>query len=113
MRVTKHARRRSKQRNGFTKGTVEKMSSRAWADGLPRDVIVGELREVLDRFHGKFVRYYINTVYIFNSTGTLITMMGIDPKYEKNLRKYLTERFHLSRWDMNVKNCLQITSFGL
>ena len=60
MRVTKHARRRSKQRNGFTKGTVEKMSSRAWADGLPRDVIVGELREVLDRFHGKFVRYYVN-----------------------------------------------------
>ena len=39
MSVTKHARRRSKQRNGFTKGTVEKMSSRAWANGLPRDVI--------------------------------------------------------------------------
>lgn len=92
MSVTKHARRRSKQRNGFTKGTVEKMSSRAWANGLPRDVIGGELREVLDRFRGKFVRYYINTVYIFNSNGTLITMMDIDPKYEKNLLDYVDYR---------------------
>lgn len=92
MSVTKHARRRSKQRNGFTKGTVEKMSSRAWANGLPRDVIDGELREVLDRFHGKFVRYYVNTVYIFNSNGTLITMMDIDPKYEKNLLDYVDYR---------------------
>lgn len=89
MSVTKHARRRGKQRNGFTKGTVEKMSSRAWVDGLSRDLITGELREVLDRFHGKFVRYYINTVYIFNSNGTLITMMNIDPKYEKNLLDYV------------------------
>lgn len=89
MGVTNHAKRRGKQRNGFAKGTVEKMSSRAWVDGLPRELITGELREVLDRFHGKFVRYYVNTVYIFSSNGTLITMMNIDPKYEKNLLDYV------------------------
>ena len=75
MSVTKHARRRGKQRSGFTKGTVEKMSSRAWVDGLSRDLITGELREVLDRFHGKFVRYYINTLYVFNSNSDIIILI--------------------------------------
>ena len=87
--VSKHSMRRGKQRLGASKTTTKKLAARAFGDGISLSWVHGDLLEVMKRFHGCNIRYYANAIYLFGSNGKLITVMNIDPEYEKNLLDYV------------------------
>lgn len=86
-RTTKHSHKRGKQRAGLSKHETDKMAQRALSDGISYDETFGELHDVMSRFHGN-IKFYANSIFVFENN-YLITMMNIDPKFEKNLLDYV------------------------
>ncbi len=88
--TTNHSMRRGNQRLGLTKNETKKMADRALTDGISSELIFGKLKEeVMDTCKGN-VRYYANAVYIFNRNNHLITVIKVDPIYEKHLLDYVS-----------------------
>ena len=101
--VTKHAKRRLKQRSGVSKGEVNKVVNRALAEGIKHSEAKGQLRSWMDEEYLKYqtannCRYYAHKLYIFRGT-TLITILdaadGLDEKLREctdNDKIYITYR---------------------
>lgn len=89
--ITNHSIRRARQRTGITSNQLVKISNRAKVDGLSRDNTKGELYSLLSRFQRKnsVAKFYANVIYVFIGD-SLITVMNVDPSYEKNLLDYVT-----------------------
>jgi len=87
--TTKHSATRGKERLGLSKTETKKMANRAFTDGIDFNWTHGELYDMLSS-HVGVIRYYANGIYIFRANGRLITVLNIDPKYEKNLLDYVS-----------------------
>lgn len=87
--VSHHSMRRGKQRAGLSKTETKKMASRAFADGIDFNWTTGKLYEELSGHYGN-IRYYANQIYIFGKRGILVTVLNIDPQYERDLIDYVT-----------------------
>ena len=93
MRVTNHAKKRSKERSGVTKGQIDNMAKRAFHEGITHKQARNELSRWMDAEFLKYktaneCRFYANHLYIFHNQ-TLITILDADPKYEKDLENYV------------------------
>lgn len=89
--VTKHAKRRLKQRAGVNKGEVNKAASRALAEGIKHSEAKGQLRSWMDEQYLKFqtannCRYYAHKLYLFHGT-TLITILDAIEGFDEKLRE--------------------------
>ena len=93
LKVTKHAKRRSRQRSGITKGQIDKIAARAFTEGITHKQARGDLSKWMDAEFLKYrtaneCRLYANHLYIFHNE-TLITVLDADLKYEKDLEQYV------------------------
>lgn len=87
---TYHGMSRGKSRLGLSKTETKKMSDRALTDGISPELISGKLKEeVMNSCFGN-IRYYANAVYVFNRYNHLITVIKVDPIYEKHLLDYVS-----------------------
>ena len=86
--VTSHAARRGKQRIGAGKNQTKILANRAYHNGIDFGWTHGALRDFMSPYVG-IKRLYANAVYIFRKNETLVTILNIDPSYEKNLLEYV------------------------
>lgn len=90
--ITKHAKKRLKQRQGVNKGDLNKIVRRALAEGIKHCEAKGRLRSWMDSEYLKYqtannCRYYAHKLYIFSGT-KLITILDADDEMDDNLREY-------------------------
>ena len=98
MKVTKHAEKRTRNRCGLPKKTVEKNAAIALEKGLTHSECTGSLRKYFDYLFlsrengaGK-IRIYTNYVYIFTNENLLITVIPLPQKYQKSVKDALNKR---------------------
>lgn len=87
--TSNHSMRRGKQRAGLSRNETKKMAIRAMNDGIDPAWTHGALYDELSTHYGT-IRYYANNVYVFGGNGKLVTIMNIDPQYEKDLIQYVS-----------------------
>ena len=93
MHVTKHAKKRMRQRVGADKGNFDKIANRALIHGIPREETDGHLRRRMDAEYHKHqtadnCRFYANKIYVFCKYN-LITVLDAPLEYEQNLQSYV------------------------
>ena len=105
--VSNHSARRGKQRAGLSKTETKMMAARAFANGIDSNWTHGELYNQLSCHYGN-IKLYANHIYVFGAGGTLITVMNIDPIYEKELYKYVNYPtfvwYKTNRWKHKQNN---------
>ena len=89
--VTKHAKRRLKERMGVNKGTVDEAARRALKEGIHHNQARGDLQKWIDAEFLKYhtannCRYFANKLYIFHND-CLITVLDDKNHIDENLRQ--------------------------
>lgn len=93
--VTRHAKRRLKQRTGVNGSQVNKIVSRALNEGIRHSQAKGRLKEWMDAEYLKYqtannCRYYAHKLYIFHNH-ILITVLDADDWFDNSLRDYVID----------------------
>ena len=93
MKVTKHAKDRLKERNGFNKKSIDRMARKALDEGIPHSKTKGNLNKwVTARYfankNANNIRIYGDKAYIFNDE-ILITIIQIPASLMKDLDKMI------------------------
>lgn len=100
MRVTRHARRRLKQRAGVCKRNCNKSANDAVKYGLRASDLAGELRNYVEGAtiaHGRNlgdVRVFRQKIYIFEYE-TLITVLNLPYKFHRTVEKLRHRKMQL------------------
>ena len=92
MIVTKHAKKRMKQRCGVNKKSVDRIAEIAYEKGLKHSELTGNLRKWVDGLYlkhrqGNQIRLYGDKTYIFHD-GRLITVIQIPNNLVKEVGKH-------------------------
>lgn len=82
MHITKHAYERGKDRLGWKKNTLKRMTKRAWKKGLTYCDTKGQLKAFVDKKKQLYpfvdaIRIYGENIFFF-SEGSLITLYRLD-----------------------------------
>ena len=93
MRVTRHGKKRMKQRIGVSKGFADEFIQRAWEEGLSHSQVKGELKAWMDKEYllqkqANNCRFYAGKLFIFCNK-ILVTILDGDMKFERNLQDYV------------------------
>lgn len=91
MRLSKHAKKRMKQRCGLHGKSAVRIGERVFESGLRREDTKGRLAKWLDLVgkynQGKLLIVHGETCYIFSSDNVLITLLNIPPELTKDMKK--------------------------
>ena len=96
MKITKHAKTRSKERNGWNNKATERMIPKILEQGIKHECTKGNLNKwvsTLYRNHkrkGTDIRLYGDKAYIFVKE-TLITVIQIPADLANNMNKYIRQ----------------------
>lgn len=98
-RLTKHGKKRMKQRGGLHGKAAERIAQKALNEGICMKQTKGRLRKWLD---GKYLAYPDNTerifliygdkLYIFSKERTLITVIPIPADLTKDMQKMIRKK---------------------
>ena len=91
--LTKHSKKRAKERAGITKNQLDTMAQRALKEGITHAQAKNELQSWMDGEYLKYetannCRFYANKLYVFHDY-TLITILDAPLTYEQNLQLYV------------------------
>ena len=103
MRVSKHAKERSKQRNGWNEKTTERMVQKVLEKGIPHRQTKGRLNKWVTSLYFKNadannIRLYGDKAYIFHNE-TLITVLQIPANLTKDMEKFICKDLEQSEDD--------------
>lgn len=87
--ITNHAKDRLKERQGLSKTAAVKTAALAWEHGHRSASYTGSFRRYLDKLprQGSVPVVYNLHIWIFNTTGTLITSHPVPQKYRNHKAK--------------------------
>lgn len=93
MRVSKHAKERSKQRNGWNEKTTERMVQKVLEKGIPHRQTKGRLNKWINGLYFKNrdannICLYGDKAYIFHNE-VLITVLQIPANLTKDMDKFI------------------------
>lgn len=93
MRLSNHAKSRLKQRCGFNKKAADRMSEKAFHDGIRHSETKGQLRKwttalCLKNPQANNIRLYGDKAYIFCDE-VLVTVLQIPPELMRNYKRML------------------------
>jgi len=96
MIVTNHAKKRLKERNGFSKNTAERMADKAFKEGIKHSETKGSLNRWVTNLYfmnesANNIRLYGDKAYIFCGE-TLVTVIQIPANLMKNMKKMIKEK---------------------
>lgn len=97
LRVSKHGERRTRQRVGLPKKSVERNAQRALTDGIGHKEASGALKRYIawlyERYahNGNNIRIYGDKVWVFHD-GILITVLNVPGKYRKAAKWQMEKR---------------------
>lgn len=96
MVITKHAKKRMKQRCGVNKKSMDRIAEIAYENGLKHGELTGNLKKYVDGLYlkhkaGNQIRLYGDKVYIFHDK-RLITVFQIPNNLMKEVTKLRKER---------------------
>lgn len=88
-RLTKHAKRRVKQRTGVNSGNINHCMKKVFKHGIKHDEATGELKRLMDKqylTHKNInnMRFYGDSLYLFH-TDILITVIKVPLSIVQNL----------------------------
>lgn len=91
VRASRHARQRMKERCGLPRKSVDRITERAFNQGITHQETSGSLRKWVDELYlshetANNIRLYGDKVYLF-AEGTLITVIQIPNNLIKGLKK--------------------------
>ena len=98
--MTKHARKRMKERNSITGFNADATMRNVLQKGVTMEEIHGELydhlKQKLDNKWAKanIIRLYRGSVYFF-AGGTLLTTYPLPEEYESNIKEYISPRAYI------------------
>lgn len=104
-RVTKHAAKRTKERLGISKRTVEKNTEKALRYGIKHSDTSGSLHRYITSLYWKEqtannTRIYGDYVYIFHNE-TLITVFPLPQRYKKTVERIRSKNNDNSKENKN------------
>lgn len=94
MEIKKHAKIRSKERNGWNERTTERMIQKVLEKGITHGQTKGRLHKwmssIYDKYRkkGKDVRLYGDKAYVF-ANGSLVTVLQIPANLTKDMDKFI------------------------
>ena len=94
MKISKHAKDRSKERNGWNEKTTERMVQKILEKGITHKQVRGRLEKwmsgIYERYKkkGKDVRLYGDKAYVFVGT-ELLTVLQIPANITKDMDKFI------------------------
>jgi hypothetical protein len=91
MKLSRHARQRSKERLGINQSSLERLLPRILGEGRRAKDFVGSFRKYLDRLHmgypgKKDIVVYAHQIYVIKET-TVVTVMHVPQKFIKVIDK--------------------------
>lgn len=91
MKVTRHAKKRMKERCGLNKKSTDRMAEIAYENGLKHRELTGNLKKWVSSLYfynqtANQIRLYGDKAYIFHNT-ELITVIQIPPNLKKEADK--------------------------
>lgn len=96
MRVTKHAKKRMRQRKG-TIGNSAQVARRAFREGIRHNETTGQLNQYISSrvlrsdYRSNNIRICHDFVYVFNGD-TLVTVWPLPPEYTNDCKEILARR---------------------
>lgn len=94
MKITKHAKERSKERNGWNIKATERMSKKVLEQGIRHSQTKGRLNRWMSSLYNKHrregadIRLYGDKAYIF-ANETLITVLQIPSNLTKDINNFI------------------------
>lgn len=103
MRVSKHAKERSKERNGWNEKTTERMVQKVLEKGIPHRQTKGRLNKWVTSLYFKNtdannIRLYGDKAYIFHNK-TLITVLQIPANLTRDMENLICKDLDQSEDD--------------
>lgn len=89
--LTKHAKKRTKERLGLNKSTLQKEATKAFEKGLNHRELKGSVKKLFDALYFKYqtannIKLYSNYLYIFKGN-ILLTVYPVPQPYRKKAEK--------------------------
>ena len=103
MKITEHAKTRSKERNGWNEKTTERMVQKVLEKGISHKQTKGRLNKWITSLYFKNtnannIRLYGDKAYIFHNE-TLITVLQIPSNLTKDMEKFICKDLDQSEND--------------
>ena len=95
-KITRHGYERGKERLGFSKKTLDRMTERALEDGVAQKEAKGSLRRYLDALFLKYkmanVRLFSEHIFVFSKERRLITVFRVPNEHKAAANKILKRK---------------------
>lgn len=93
MRITRHGKKRLKERVGLSKSAEASMPAKALSVGMCHSDATGRLKKYFDflffhNYSATNVRIFGEHVYVFNGDDTLITVLPLPNEHKKSVKKF-------------------------
>lgn len=116
-KITRHGRKRAKERAGIGKGNLQKMASKILREGVTHKECSGDLKRwVTSKYfrnkQANNIRLYGNQCYIFKNE-TLITVLPIPENLVSEVAKIRRERTTKAKYRLDRKESISVNGFQL
>lgn len=94
--ITRHAKKRLKERNGFNKKSMQRMADRAYEKGIPLSETKGQLHKWVTSVYFRNtevnnLRIYGDKLYLFRDN-ILITILQVPQKYVNDMEAFIKKK---------------------